>query len=98
MQLEQTSVLDYLLPQFSSCVLLLFLEQSHCSVVAVAQTLPTKTLFHFLLPFCSALHPQLSLTPLVVPFLFKVSSADSVKDKSKSEPEEHPLLFIIAQN
>lgn len=71
-------------------------EQSHCCVVTVTQT-PHTTLFHFLLPFGSALRPQLSLTPSVVPFLFKVSSADSVKDKSKSEPEGHPLLFIIAQ-
>lgn len=72
-------------------------EQSHCCVVTVTQTPHTKTLFHFLFPFGSALRPQLSLTPSVVPFLFKVSSADFVKDKSKSEPEGHPLLFIIAQ-
>lgn len=72
--------------------------QSHCSIVTVTQTLHTKPLFHFLLPFCPVPHPQLSLTPWIVLFLFKVSSADSVKDKSKSEPEEHPLLFIIAQN
>lgn len=96
---KQSTVLDFLLPPLiSPGVQFLFLGAEPLLSCNCDTDTPHKTLISFSSPFLlSSTPPALSALRIVL-FLFEVSSADSVKDKSKSEPEEHPLLFIIAQN